>query len=255
MIAPGSAPPHAGMLAVLLALAAAAACSAGAAAGPATGAPEDAGFTITHSDTGLDDLYYSFWTDGRGSVRFQLLEGGRYAARWRNVGNWVGGKGWAAGGRKTVRYTASYDASGLSYLALYGWTVDPLVEYYIVEDWAGGRPGGTYQGTVTADGGTYDIYRTRRTDAPSIRGTASFDQYWSVRRSPRNGGIITTGDHFDAWARAGLKLGTHGYMILATEGYHGSGRVAVEVEEVPPPGAEAPPATPVTVRAKRPRRR
>ncbi len=220
-------------LSLLVALALSTACGARPATAPAAGAPEDAGITLTHSDAGFDDLYYSFWADGRGPVRFQLLEGGRYAARWSNVGNWVGGKGWAVGGRKTVRYSASFDASGVAYLALYGWSTDPLVEYYVVEDWAGGRPAGTYQGTVSSDGATYDIYRTRRTDSPSIRGTASFDQYWSVQRSRRTAGTITAGNHFDAWARAGMKLGAHGYMILATEGYHGSGRVEVEVGEVP----------------------
>jgi len=30
--------------------------------------------------------------------------------------------------------------AGYNYIGVYGWSVNPLVEYYIVEDWFGNRP-------------------------------------------------------------------------------------------------------------------
>ncbi|CAG7853262.1 Endo-1,4-beta-xylanase xynf11a Short=Xylanase xynf11a; AltName: Full=1,4-beta-D-xylan xylanohydrolase xynf11a; Flags: Precursor [Serendipita indica DSM 11827] len=188
----------------------------------------------TPSGTGTHNgFYYSFWTDGAGNVNYSNGAGGSYSVTWSGNGNWVGGKGWNPGSARVVSYTADYRPNGNSYLAVYGWTTNPLIEYYVVESYGTYNPASaaSKKGTISSDGGTYDILSTQRVNQPSIEGTKTFTQFWSVRQSHRTSGSVTMRNHFNAWSGYGMTLGTHNYQIMATEGYFSSGSATVTVSE------------------------
>jgi len=199
--------------------------------------PQDAPVSLatraTASSTGTNGgYYYSFWTDGTGDVTYTNDAGGEYAVSWTgNKGNFVAGKGWNPGSAQAVTFSANYAPNGNSYLSVYGWTTNPLVEYYIMEDFGTYNPASslTHKGTVTSDGATYDIYEGVRTNEPSIQGTATFNQYWSIRQSKRTSGTVTTANHFNAWSKLGMSMGAFNYQILATEGYNSAGSSTVTV--------------------------
>ena len=210
----------------------------GAAKSPLTPVAAANHTAISTNQTGTNNgFFYSYWKDS-GTANMTLGSAGNYSVSWSlgGSGNFVGGKGWNPGSSsRVVGYNAGVWApSGNGYLALYGWTTNPVVEYYVVDSWGSFRPPGSSVprvGSVTTDGGTYDLYRVTRT-GPSIVGTTTFVQFWSVRTSKRATGsnqTITFANHVAAWRRNGWNLGQHNYQILATEGFGSSGSSNVTV--------------------------
>lgn len=165
-----------------------------------------------------------------------LNSGGTFSCQWSNINNALFRKGIKFDSTKTyqqlgnisVNYGCEYQPNGNSYLCVYGWTKSPLVEYYIVESWGTWRPpGATSKGTISVDGGTYDVYETTRTNQPSIEGTKTFQQYWSVRTSKRTSGTISVSNHFSAWENQGMTMGKMYEVALTVEGYQSSGSANV----------------------------
>ncbi|KAJ5716258.1 hypothetical protein N7493_008169 [Penicillium malachiteum] len=191
--------------------------------------------TITTSETGTNNgYYYSFWTNEVGTVDYTNGDDGEYSVTWEDCGDFTSGKGWETGAARDITFDGSFDPDGNAYLSVYGWTTNPLVEYYIMENYGDYNPGSamTYMGTVTSDGSSYDIYEHQQVDQPSVSGTATFNQYWSIRSDTRSSGTVTTANHFDAWAALGMDLGTtYNYQIVSTEGYESSGSSSITVSE------------------------
>lgn len=76
---------------------------------------------------------------------------------------------------RPISYSAAFNVSGNAYLSIYGWSADLRNEYHIVESFGsydpGSTPGAQKLGSLSSDGGTYDLYRTQSVNQTSIQGT------------------------------------------------------------------------------------
>ena len=188
--------------------------------------------TIYNEKTGVEDGYdYALWKD-YGDTSMTLNGGGNFSCWWDNIGNALFRKGktfdctktYSQIGNISIDYGCYYQPKGNSYLCVYGWSRNPLVEYYIVDSWGTWRPpGASSKGQITVDGGTYDVYETTRYNQPSIDGNTTFKQYWSVRTSKRTSGTISVTEHFKKWESLGMPMGKLYEVALNVEGYQSSG--------------------------------
>lgn len=187
----------------------------------------------------IGDYSYEEWNkSGTGKATF--YSDGSFYCEFTNVDDYLCRSGILYGKNSGVNYKdvghlyadvslkKFTNQSGVSYayVGVYGWTQDPLIEWYIVDSWGnGGRPTwcGTLVTTVSIDGAEYDIYKDDITDARgTIEGIKTFTQYWSIRKKARKCGTIDITAHFDAWEAAGLKMGSSLYeaKILGEAGQY-----------------------------------
>ena len=183
---------------------------------------------------------YEMWSAGGNNNRmiwYGANQGGgaAFRAEWNNPNDFLGRIGyyWNQGRPYTYYKNVFCDfnyqrsehgtAGNYSYIGIYGWSRNPLIEYYIVEDWYGNQwqsdttpitintTGGSVIGSFTVDGSRYDIITNTRTNKPSIDGTRTFLQIFSVRQNPRQCGTISITEHFKKWEELGVPLGSSIY--------------------------------------------
>jgi endo-1,4-beta-xylanase len=203
---------------------------------------------------------YEMWTQGGNDNKLiwygpDERGGGAFRAEWNNPNIFLGRLGfWWGNGGKYTEYKnlyADFDftrsgrntAGNHSYIGIYGWAKNPnaekaedkLVEYYIVEDWFGnqyqddttpigtGTTGGSVLGSFNMDGADYKVIRNVRINEPSIEGTKTFVQYFSIRQTPRKKGTISITEHFKQWESMGLQLGNMYEAKFLVEAGSGTG--------------------------------
>ena len=139
---------------------------------------------------GNSPYHYEIWYQG-GNNSMTSYDNGTFTAKWSGTNDFLARVGFKYNEDKShedlgpidayFNWKKSGNAGGYNYIGIYGWTVDPLVEYYIVDDWFS-EPGpnllGQKKGEFTVDGATYEIYQNQRNNAPSIKGNSTFPQYF-----------------------------------------------------------------------------
>jgi len=188
-----------------------------------------------------DDFDFELWSQNEDEVSMTLTGGGTFKCEWNDTFNVLFRMGKKLGsvknykeyGEITFEYAAEHTITGgdVLYLCVYGWTENPMKEFYVVEDHGSYRPPGGegFVGQIEVDGGIYDVFQATRVEKPSIKGTRTFQQYFSVRRDRRTEGTISLHEHFKAWEKLGLDMSGVLYeAALCIEGYEGSGKANVK---------------------------
>ncbi len=198
---------------------------------------------------------YELWSqDGAGSATMTLNpsteNGGTFSVEWRGTINMLArsGKRWGSNSTVTVQnvgnITSEFEVEwsstdNVKYVSVYGWGYfddqdkpsgfTNEIEYYIIQDRGSYNPtqGGQKKGSATIDGIDYDFYTTDRINQPSLSGTSTFKQYWSIPRNTsqhRTKGTISISKHFSEWAKAGMKMGRlYEVASMKIESYTGQG--------------------------------
>lgn len=183
---------------------------------------------------------YELWYQG-GTNSMTYYRNGTFTASWKETADCLARVGFQYKEDKTYeelgpieayfKWEKSGSGGTYNYIGVYGWTVDPLVEYYIVDDWfnPGASHMGKKMGELEVDGDVYDIYLNRRYNAPSIQGNSEdFPQYFSVRRNARSCGHINVTAHFEKWKELDMKLGKmYEAKLLVEAGDKGEGSLDV----------------------------
>ena len=220
--------------------------AAGAASTCPTATPLTGGKKYCSNSTGtaVGNYTYELWAEGNGSGCMNVFGvDANFSANWSGVEDFLARIGLTFDRSKTPSQIGTLSAEfaetktgndGLVYVGIYGWTVDPLKEYYILDDWGTTKPGGvasdgtprTNMGKITVDGEVYDVWKRTRVDAPAITGDhMTFDQYFSIRQTARQCGKISISEHFSKWNDLKMPMGKMVEAKLLLEAQDSTGTI------------------------------
>jgi endo-1,4-beta-xylanase len=189
---------------------------------------------------GTGALSWSIWTNtAPGTIT--TFNAPAFSASWNASGDFLARQGfeWGNSGKTFDQFgtitaqfaeTKSGTAGTFSYIGIYGWSTNPCIEYYIIDDSYNRMPvnpgSTTLKGTAMIDGAMYNLYTrpTTGTGGSRCTGVNSWTQFYSVRQTARQCGQISITEHFKAWAAAGMTLGSmlEAKVIIETGGGTGS---------------------------------
>jgi endo-1,4-beta-xylanase len=224
--------------------------SAGSSGTCTTGTLPSGGTMHTGDSQGTaNGLTWQLWANGSGGS-ITTFSVPAFGAAWNNSGDFLAriGLGWGNSGKAvsslgtvTAQFaeTKTGNAGGYSYIGIYGWSVNPCIEWYIVDDSFNTMPvnpgSTTNKGTVTIDGGSYILYTRPTTGTGGNRcgsSVTSWNQFYSVRKTARTCGQISISDHFSAWSSAGMTLGSVLEASILMEAGGGTGSIAFPTANV-----------------------
>jgi endo-1,4-beta-xylanase len=189
---------------------------------PVKGSVNDPRLASTGNDHGF--FWQCYVSGGSASISFPQASKypGNFAVTWSNVGDVVAGKGWNPGSSHSIGYNIGSLNGSYNNFSIYGWTTNPLIEYYVCEK--GSVASGSVINSISSDGHTYNFYKHQQVNQPSIQGTATFWQYldnWGGTSTGSNH-TVTTANHINNWrSRGGQGFGSYNLQILAVEAYGG----------------------------------
>jgi endo-1,4-beta-xylanase len=169
-----------------------------------------------------------------GQVNFTEGPALHFDVKWDRRDEMLVGYGWRNGMERNITYSGTHDANSHSFVGIYGWTSNPMVEYFVVDRFVTQNPAaaGKPQGSFESDGSTYLVYKTTRYNARAPDGTTqTYDQYWSIRANRRVGGTVTMKNHLRWWADKGLPLGKLEWQLVVVQGYYSKGQASLSFDE------------------------
>ena len=134
----------------------------------------------------------------------------------------------------TVNYDIDFKSNGNSYISVNGYFNTYYEEFFIVDNWddVWRHTSGERVGTISVDGGVYDIYYYEKIYPPNIQGIQKKIEYWSTRKEKRSKGTVSLGEHIRAWKQKGLKFTNILQISFKVEGYKSSGNANVNNVEI-----------------------